>query len=72
MSFFRFGKSINVIFHKEKAFRAYEWAMCHKYAKTKSEIIKKKLIFLVILNYRSCNFKPLLEKANPTSINIFF
>ena len=44
--------------------------MCCKYAETKSEIIKKNLYFF-ILNCRSCNFKPLLEKANPTSINSF-
>ena len=47
--------------------------MCGKYAKTKSEIIKHNKkehnIFFVILNFRSRDFKPLLEKANPTSID---
>ena len=49
--------------------------MCGKYAKTKSEIInieKKTLfIFSCIVNFRSCDFKPLLEKANPNSIDSF-
>ena len=49
--------------------------MCGKYAKTKSETIehdkKRAYTSMVILNFRSLYFKPLLEMANPTSIDCF-
>ena len=52
---------------------AYVCQMCGKYAKTKSEIIKhykkEHKLFFFILNRRSLDFKPLLEKANPTLID---
>ena len=68
------GNSVNVIFHVEKTFKAYVCQMCGKYAKTESEIMKhyqKEHIIFFILNLRSWDFKTLLEKANPTSIDSF-
>ena len=50
--------------------------MCGKYAKTKSKIlklyIKEHVLFFFILNRKSLDIKPLLEKANPTLIASFF
>ena len=45
--------------------------MCGNYSKTKSEIIKHKAkdhVIFFIPNCRPRNFKPLLEKAKPTSV----
>ena len=47
--------------------------MCGNYSKTKSETMKHcqkdHIFFFVILNHRSWDFKPLLEKAKPTSVD---
>ena len=46
--------------------------MCGNYSKTKSEIMKhyqKDHIIFFIPNRRSWYFKPLLEKAKPTSVD---
>ena len=47
--------------------------MCGNYSKTKSEIIniikKRSCDFFLLLNCRSWDFKPLLEKAKPTSVD---
>ena len=58
-------------FHVENTFRALVCQMCGKYSKTKSEITKhyQKNIYFFILNSRSWDFKPFLEKAKPTSLD---
>ena len=46
--------------------------MCGNYSKTKSEIMKhykKDHVTFFIPNCRSLDFKPLLEKAKPTSVD---
>ena len=64
-----------MILYVEGTFKAYVCQMCGEYAKTKSEIIKhnkKTYIYLLcILNRRSWDFDPLLEKTNPTMIDRF-
>ena len=68
------ANSVVAIFYVKRTFKTYGCQMCGKYAKTKSKIMthyKKEHIFFLILNCRSWDFKPLLEKANPTSIDSF-
>ena len=56
-------------FHMEKTFGALVCQMSDNNSKTKSEMMKliKKIIYFFILSCRSWDFKPLLEKAKPTS-----
>ena len=57
----------------EKTFRALVCQMYGNYSKTKSEIMKhyqKDPNIFFILNRRSWDFKPLLEKEKPTLIDI--
>ena len=66
------AKSVIVIFYVERTFKAYVCQMCGKYAKTKSEIMKhykKDHTVFFIPNHRYWDFKPLLEKAKPTSVD---
>ena len=69
--FFTFDALVSVIlmFYVERTLKAYACQMCDKYAQTKSEIMKhykKEHLHFFILNLRSWDFKPLLEKSNPT------
>ena len=56
----------------KKTFKAMLCQMCGNYSKTKSGIMKhyqKYHIIFFIIKCRSLNFKPLLEKAKPTSVD---
>ena len=58
--------------HVEKTFRAFVCQMCGKYSKTKSKIMKHYLkiyIIFFLLNCRSWDFKPMLEKSKPTLVD---
>ena len=60
-------------FHVEKTLRALVCQMCGNFLKTKSEIMthhQKNYIFF-ILSRRSWDFKLLLEKSKPTSVDSF-
>ena len=63
-----------MFFHVKKTLRVLVCQMCGNYSKMKSEIMKhyqKVPMTFFILNRRSWDFKPLLEKGKQTSVDSF-
>ena len=62
-----------VFFCVKKTFKAMVCQKCGNFSKTISEIMKHyqkaHMIFFLLLNCRSWDFQPLIEKAKPTSLD---